>query len=304
MKIHLIPLLLFTFLCIIGSKKSIYPQNTSTKGVAINVQNKQKRDPQQFLLSKLDNGMNYPNGLYTGKISIQFRNGKKDKHYMFKLYIKERNRLYYFTNNTGDLILKLLYYTNPKIEMLIKSWDPLRRKSTRTSKENCFKPVLQTGFSYWDLALFSYDKIYHSESPLNNVKSKSLIYNREKGKNTLSFPDNLLEYTQKGFITLSLRPKFGSSFFLNIKMRIHEKKMETVHMDFYSYPSLLRKSVYLLKDKSIYNHNQKKNGKVPFPTKMNSLDFMKETLSRFQLETYEPRAKIKLSLFSSYFFQN
>ena len=278
-------------------------------------------DTERSLLKELDQGLAYPNGLYSGVLSVRFQGARKpSKKYSFRLYLKNKKRLYYFFDHSSPssrLVYKLLYFQYPQSEfILILAWDPLREILHRKEKEGRFQRVLQSGLSYWDLALLPYSSFYRlvAKTQVEGFQDKDLqelpSYKQAQNKSfprreraREKFPEDLTP-TPQSMMGYILKVNVLSPY-IRVKARIQKEKKQVARLDFYTLPGLLKKSLYPSYSSPVYDHAQKKEISLnKAATGFRSLDFERKTLSFLEIKSYDSRAPLKPGLFDPRFIKN
>ena len=336
-KLHLFKSLLWRGPCILGAvslcflsiffynivlwKKegSLWAQNAKKNPNPIEKQAKKEPVALKSPLKELDKSISYPNGLYSGTFTIRFQESKKEKQkYNFRLYLKDKKRLYYFFDQSFRLVYKLLYYQYPNSELMILAWDPLREILRKKERKARFHRVLKSGFNYWDFSLQPYSSYYEilnkipkedfqkkdSEENTRQISKKEGFYSRDK-KLKLSkkkeFPEDIA-LDSKDLVTYILKAKLLSPY---LKVKAGLKKERIGRLDFYSPPGILKKSLYPSYASPLYDETQKKELYLKrIPTMIRSLDFERETLSSIKIEKYNSRAPLKAGLFNPRFIKN
>ena len=282
-------------------------------------------DAEKSPLKELDQSIAYPDGLYSGTLRIRFQGARKENQkYSFRLYIKEKKRLYYFFDNASRLVYKLLYFQYPQSDLMVLAWDPLRELLHRKEREARFYRVLQSGFSYWDLSMLPYSSFYRlvaksrpkefEKEALGLEKEEKLqkesfyaqsknLPRQEKFRGEEKFPEDL-DPSSQALVSYILKANVLSPY-VKMKARIQKKQKRIARLDFYTPPSLLKKSLYPSYIRPIYDQSQKKESSLnKAATSFYSLDFERKTLSILELKSYNPRAALKAGLFDPRFIRN
>ena len=297
------------------TKKNAKKKETEKKQVS-----SKQSDAEKSPLKELDQSIAYPNGLYSGTLSIRFQGAKKESQkYSFRLYLKEKNRLYYFYDNSSRLVYKLLYFQYPQSKLMILGWDPLRELLHRKERMARFQRVLQSAFNYWDLALLPYSPFYRffknvkkvqpeefKDSYARQARQEDSFFARGENKNLPTqekFPENLSP-SPENIVGYMLKANILSPY-IRVQAYVQKDKKQVARIDFYAPPGLLKKSLYPSYSNPVYHHAQKKEinlSKVASGFRL--LDFDRETLSSLEIKSYDPRASLKPGLFDPRFIKN
>ncbi len=261
-------------------------------------------------IEQIDKHLNYPNGLYSGNLSVHFQNKKKKlKQWKFHLYLKNHQRLYNFFNTSGHIIYRVLYYQPEGAELRILTWDPLREILHQKRHIARTKKILASGFNFIELNLYPYGFHYTrlvTDRP-NSLNQENFTPPFSYGLSSVNedFPDNLVNTKQKDSAILKLRPKDRSPFF---KVVAHVKTQKQsfpilVGLDFYKRPGLLKRSLYPIYNTKLYNEELKKEQQLKAPITFRLLDFSTESLSIFELVSYDGRQVITSKRFKPDFIR-
>lgn len=226
--------------------------------------------PVQALVARLDKGMSFSDGVYSGKLTIIDENGRPDIQ-DFQMHVKQDRRFLEFTSPRVGVTLRVLYLRQGE-EIWV--WDARRRDLLQLRGADQFKPIFQSGFSYRDLSGASLEANYHPSTRARELD--------------LEGDDSAINY--------SLVPMLPSSYG-RISVLQNPDSLRPLRLDVYDRNTILFKTIEISYDVPVLHLGKKKDIVPSWPVRLESLDLESGSISRLEIFTFDDTLQISDAIF-------
>ncbi|MBU44654.1 MAG: hypothetical protein CMN76_15640 [Spirochaetaceae bacterium] len=226
--------------------------------------------PVQALVAELDSGLAYPDGVYSGKLTIIDERGLPEMQ-DFQMHVNQGRRFIEITSPAKGVILRILYLRQGE-EIWV--WDARRRDLLQLRGADQYKAIMRSGFSFRDLSGSSLEANYH---PADRGKEVSL----EAGEKAINY---------------SLIPMLPSSYG-RISVIQDPGSFRALRMDIYDRNTILFKTIEINYDIPVLHLGKKKDVVTAWPVRMESLDLETGSITRLEFFTFDDTLKVSDSLF-------
>ncbi|HBS04673.1 MAG TPA: hypothetical protein DEA96_06905 [Leptospiraceae bacterium] len=229
-----------------------------------------KDRPVQALVAALDSSLNYPVGMYSGKITIIDEKGRPNMQ-DFQMHVSEKGRFLEFTSPARGVTLRVLYLRQGE-EIWV--WDARRRDLLQLRGADQYKAIMRSGLSFRDLSGASLEANYH---PANVAKEVKI----EGGESAINY---------------SLIPMLPSSYG-RISVIQDPGNLRPMRLDVYDQNTVLFKTMEISYDIPVLHLGKKKDVVPSWPVRWEALDLETGTITRLEIYTFDDTLEISDSLF-------
>ncbi|MCB1171822.1 MAG: outer membrane lipoprotein-sorting protein [Leptospiraceae bacterium] len=226
--------------------------------------------PVQALVARLDEKLSYVDGVYSGKLTIIDENGRPTIH-DFQMHVKQGKRFLEFTSPARGVTMRVLYLRQGE-EIWV--WDARRRDLLQLRGADQFKALLNSGFSFRDLAGSSLEANYHPANPARELEI-------EGGEPAINF---------------SIVPMLPSSYG-KISVMQDRQSFRPLRLDVYNRERILFKTLEISYGIPVLHTGLKKDIVPSWPVRMESLDLESGSISRLEIFTFDDTLEVSDAIF-------
>ncbi|MEQ8350622.1 MAG: outer membrane lipoprotein-sorting protein [Leptospiraceae bacterium] len=229
-----------------------------------------KDRPVQSLVTALDASLDYPPGVYSGKITIIDEKGRPNMQ-DFQMHVSEKGRFLELTSPARGVTLRILYLRQGED---IWVWDARRRDLLQLRGADQYNAIIRSGLSFKDLSGSSLEANFHPATAAREVKI-------EGGGKAINY---------------SLIPMLPSSYG-RISVIQEPGSLRVMRLDVYDRNTVLFKTIEISYDIPVLHLGKKKDIVPAWPVRMEALDLETGTITRLEVYTFDDTLEISDSLF-------